>query len=631
MKQHTPENIRRSLLCGCLAASALFCAPASATETPGVYITEVCSAHAPKSGEADWVELYNGGPEEIALDGWTVSDRAEKDGLTLSGTLPAGAYRVVSLKDASFGLSAAGETVFLKDASGALTDSFPFGATTAGVTAGRKSRSGACEYYTQATPGAENAKGYAARCDIPEVSETALYHSEPFSVVLSCADPAAELRYTLDGTVPRLDSALYTEPLRIEKTTVLRVIAVKDGALNSHETAYTYLFGAPHTLPVVCVTGAPEDLKEVFKKSSGHHRPEVKVRAAWYEANGSFATAFPGDLRIKGNASTSNAYPQKSLTLHLRSGYGQSEAVYPFFGGDEADVLTGFTLRSGGQDSNRTRIKDVFASRVAMGTYSEAARTRAVIVYRNGTYAGVYWFTENINEDHLAEKYGLKSEEIEITDRVHGVQAGSGKYYRAALEYARKNNLRDRENYEAFAAKVDIASLTDTLILKMFLCDVDLYNQRWWAGKDGVLHSVFFDNDLILMQGKENAETVERMFRTGSGKYGGNVFYAALRKNKGWREYFLDRYAELLAGTLSEERLVSLFDATAEEIRPEMPRHLKLYGKPKTTDDWEKYVSIARKELLKKRADVTEQVRKEFGLTKEEMDERICNAAEKTR
>ncbi|MCQ2386723.1 MAG: CotH kinase family protein, partial [Clostridia bacterium] len=291
--------------------------------------------------------------------------------------------------------------------------------------------------------------------------------------------------------------------------------------------------------------------------------------------------------------------------------------------------LSGFTLPSGGQDSNRTRIKDTFVSRVAMETNSESAQTRAVVVYRNGIYSGVYWFTETINEEYLAEKYGLNEEAIEITDRVHGVQAGTGKRYKKALEFAKKNSLKSTENYEKFCSMVDIASLTDTLIQKMYFTDVDLYNQRWWSGNDGILHSVIFDNDLILMQGDENKIAVERMFRTGSGKYGGNVFYAALRKNKNWREYFLNRYAELLSGVLSEERLENLFEMTAEEIRPEMKKHLALYKKPKTVADWEKYVTIAEKELRKKRNEITEQISKEFGISKQEMEARIAAFSER--
>ena len=64
----------------------------------------------------DWVELYNDGAEDISLEGWRLSDKADgSKALTLNGlTIPAGGCTLIPLPgSAGISLSASGETVYL--------------------------------------------------------------------------------------------------------------------------------------------------------------------------------------------------------------------------------------------------------------------------------------------------------------------------------------------------------------------------------------------------------------------------------------------------------------------------------------------------------------------------------------
>lgn len=78
---------------------------------------------------ADWVELYNAGGSEIALEGWQILDNQDREAYTLpSGTiLAAGGYLIISQDDAgqtgfSYGLGRE-DSVRLYDADTALVDS----------------------------------------------------------------------------------------------------------------------------------------------------------------------------------------------------------------------------------------------------------------------------------------------------------------------------------------------------------------------------------------------------------------------------------------------------------------------------------------------------------------------------
>ncbi|MFT5685202.1 MAG: hypothetical protein ACI8RZ_006151 [Myxococcota bacterium] len=120
-----------------------------------VLLTEVATDSAgewpDEDGEdSDWVELYNPGPEPVALSGWSLSDDAKSSGWRFPAvTLAVGELRVVfaSGKDrddpggslhTDFRLSAdGGETLTLSDPGGAVVDALVLPALSAGYSFGR--------------------------------------------------------------------------------------------------------------------------------------------------------------------------------------------------------------------------------------------------------------------------------------------------------------------------------------------------------------------------------------------------------------------------------------------------------------------------------------------------------------
>ncbi len=586
----------------------------------GVYISEVCAANVPKTGRTDWVELRNGGTERADLTGWSLRDDPDGPRLPLSGTIEPGAYRVISLgDDAPFHLSASGETLLLSDAKGRLCDVFSTGALHAGVTSGRPANAGAQRaYFTTETPGGENAAALLAAPPVPAASENGLYHEKPFLLTLTCRDAEAEIRYTLDGSKPGDASPLYTEPIAIEKSTALRAVACRTGALVSGELSRTYLFVTPHTVPVICVTGDPREIRSIFEKSRLSIRPEYPVRVVFYEADGALGTAFAADMRIKGNQSSSTAYPQKSIVCHLRAAYGQGEVSYPFFGGG-FDTVTALALRNSGQEGGSTRVRDAFCSRMAQGLNVEAARTRLVVVYRNARYQGVYYLTEQMNEDWLAARTRAEKNTIEIADRLQGVLTGSGETYKSALRLAKSGRFRSEAGFASLAERIDIASFTDELILKTYFSDVDFYNQRYWSADGGKLRCIFFDNDMTLMQRSENEATLENYFKIGNSKQAGMIFNVVMRQNAAWRAYFVERYAELMATHFTKERMNAVLDEMLEELERELPRQIERFGWPKSMERWRSSVRQMRSVLNSRRAEIRRQLETYFGIEEEEL------------
>ena len=68
-----------------------------------------------------------------------------------------------------------------------------------------------------------------------------LYDQESLVVTITPTDATAEVRYTTDGSFPNAESTLYTAPLTLTKTTLLRAVEVKEGVVSAITTA-SYIF-----------------------------------------------------------------------------------------------------------------------------------------------------------------------------------------------------------------------------------------------------------------------------------------------------------------------------------------------------------------------------------------------------
>ena len=251
----------------CLAIAFVWASVALAEGN--VIINEVQSSNGEtlkdQTGEySDWIELYNDGNAAVDLSGWGLSDKKKKPykwTFPEGTTIAAGAYLVVIADEedkvvngeihAGIKLSADGEDLTLTrpevEAPAGPQDAFSFGKMPQDASAGRGSAGGVA-YYLKPTPGTANdAEEYGPPCEDVVFSIGRGLYETPISLTLSCSDREAEIRYTLDHSTPSATQGLvFTgEPIRIEKTTAVRAVAVKPRALPARTSiTHTYLFPA---------------------------------------------------------------------------------------------------------------------------------------------------------------------------------------------------------------------------------------------------------------------------------------------------------------------------------------------------------------------------------------------------
>ena len=599
------------------------------------FISEISASFAARSNGRDWIELYNPSDSSFSLDGLFISDDLSRlDLFPLSGSISPGGYTVVYASDktskqgadtAPFSISQAGETVYLSDGT-SIVDAFDTGALRYGTTSGRTEGdlTGKRVFFSTPTKGEKNSAPLGGQLNSPEFSEPGGIVSGDITLELS---GEGQIYYTTDGSVPTQDSTLYTQPIAITENTVITAICTENGRLSSDPATVTYLFEEAHTLPIVCLSSAPADFNSVYAvstwSSNKSNNVERRCYIEYYEADGTPGTGFPAGFRVSGNSTRS--YPQKSLGIYLRSGYGQTSVVYPFFENYAITEFKSLVLRNAGQNCQNSRMSDAYASMLFSDLNVDTAQTRFVVVYINGRYWGIYDLKENQNEDGFAAQHGVDADEINVIRRNTFAIAGNNSQIKQVYSYAQSWNLSNDEKYNDFCEYVDADAWIDYIIARSYSGDGDIFNQKLWntASYSSKWRPIFYDCDFAF--GSSTANTLSQYF-TGDGVASPdgsltNMYIpTALKKNAGWCEKLLIRYSEVMK--YYPEYSLELYDKMADELRPEMKRHIERWGLPRGGfSGWEEQIRSQRQKIAARPENIVRQIQNCFGVSSERMKE----------
>jgi hypothetical protein len=204
---------------------------------------------------SDWIEIQNTGETAISLKGVYLTDNP----LNLTKwkfpdvKLDAGKFLIVFASEknrtdptktlhTNFKLSGSGEFLALVSTDGktllsAFTPQYPV--QEEDISYGYYN--GQTVYFDQPTPGAANVQ--SNKVQTPVFSKARGYYSTPFEVTLQTPDDGAQIYYTTDGVRPTPQNGiLYKEPIKINTTTPLSAITVKNGTETSTVVSNTYFF-----------------------------------------------------------------------------------------------------------------------------------------------------------------------------------------------------------------------------------------------------------------------------------------------------------------------------------------------------------------------------------------------------
>jgi len=486
----------------------------------------------------DWIEIYNGSAAAVDLTGWYLTDNPDnlrKWRIPESAAVPplaSGGYLVVFASGAEnsviggelhagFSLSAAGEYLALVEPDGqtiAFHYAPQFPPQTTAVSYGVDTTTGRQGFLASPTPGTENS---AVVADPVHFSVTSRAFTAPFTLVLSTGSPDAEIRYTLDGSIPTASSGLYASEISINSTIKVRARAYESGLAAgpvASEVFHHLLSG-----PAAFTSDLPLVVIETFGAGDIPH-PDNPVRQPCAmmiiePVNGvSTLTGEPAitsraGVHRRGESTLRSTGSKPNLSLETWGEVvGETRRIEPFGMPAESDwiLYAPWTI-----DTAMTRNPFIYEVSNEAGEY--AVRTRYVEVFlntgggsiSNSDYFGLYVFMERIKRregrvevkkltpDAIAEPeitggYIWKKDKSDPDDQII---AAAGKdliaVYPKNMPAVQSDWLVDHLNtidaaipHGNYAELIDVVSFADHHILNVFANNADGLNLSTFYHKD---------------------------------------------------------------------------------------------------------------------------------------------------
>jgi len=263
-------------------------------------------------------------------------------------------------------------------------------------------------YFNPPTPGTDNGLGYLGIVSDPVFSVPRGYYDTPFTVGITSATAGASIYITTNGSAPGpTNGALYSSPLTVSGTTLLRAVALLPGSVPSLTITHTYLFlnqvlqqpTNPPGYPAIWQASYPADYgmdpAVAFSTNYGatitndlRALPTISIvtdfNFLWNSSTGIMVDAtqsgdfwerptslemFEGDnttdfqvacgVQMQGNAGRDNVRcPKHAFRLVFKSEYGPGKLGYALFPDSEVTSFNTFVLRTSWTDCWATRYSD---------------------------------------------------------------------------------------------------------------------------------------------------------------------------------------------------------------------------------------------------------------------------------
>lgn len=507
---------------------------------------------------------------------------------------PAGASNYIQT---NFTIKTGGETVYLSTPAGVFLDSLDVPDLEADMSFGKQADGTPSQFiFDVPTPGASNnaSTAYTGTENPPVIQFAGGFYTSAITVsVMNLSTTGGVLRYTTNGGTPTATSALYTGPITLSANAVLKVRCFSSGSLLPSQTATeTYFFMEDFTLPVISFSTDSTNLygpTGIFDNYTTDWRKPCVIE--YFDANGQKQFSTRASVKPDGGAGGSRSNPQHSVTVEpSNSVYGEGNPVhYPLI--PEKSFIhdfDAFYLRNGSNYWNQYPEKDATFMRIMRETHAGSQAYSPVIVYVNGQYFGVYELREKANEGYFEKNYGNDPDSLDLLSvsyfygpNILRTVKGSDTGFYAMHDFVGTYDPTAADYFDRCHEKIDLYSFADYLV-----------GENWFGNQDWVYNNMkiartqtagnkwrFFLQDMELGLG-------------GWGDYNVNLFdyfrynnqpnaywdiYNSLAQNTKFRNYFVNRYADLMNTIFQPAYYTPIVDSMYNQLLPELPRHFQLW------------------------------------------------------
>lgn len=464
------------------------------------------------------------------------------------------------------------------------------------------------------------------------------FYDDAFALELFNYYPQNHIRYTVNGNRPTAQSSLYDEPLMldernysksdiftivncpsneffavnsVEHCIVIRAAVFNDaGQCISQVVTNSYFIKAlgcdTHGLPVISICA---DSLDMFDYHRGIFVPgalcsptmplwtgnyfgkgmawERLCNVEFYEQDNRGINQQAG-LRTHGGAS--RRYQQKGMKLFAREEYGKKRFKHTFFSDTPIGNIKHFNLKPfRGSNWLQTGLNDAFSHRVARSLDIDVLGTRAVTVFLNGEYWGIYYMEEATDGRYLEDHYDVNPDSCNIIKNWTTLDEGDDTEWRNLYDWMETADLSQTEDYDYLCSKIDLHNFIDYLIFELYSANVDwpANNVRCWQTDDRKWRWMFYDGDGCFFRDWDVfANIVDTSNNLGPSNAASTLFYRRLLKNEDFVTKLRSRFETLMSSRLTYDHTGPVLATLSASINDEIPNQSFRFRFPSNTLVW---------------------------------------------
>ncbi|MCX6150822.1 MAG: CotH kinase family protein [Ignavibacteriales bacterium] len=602
---------------------------------------------------SDWIELYNGGESAINLNGFYLTDNTLNPSMwKIKFDLIVAPKAFVlfwadgkdTLNHTNFNLSKEKEEIALFDYELKAVDEVKYDSMSADISYGRFPDGDLnLFYFDHPTPRSKNLSGSLDVIPKPHFSIQRGFYPMQQTLLLTCEDPTAEIKYTLDGALPTDSSTNFSLPIDLTKTTVVRAFATKQDCIPSEVVTKTYFINEQTTLPVVSIATDPKNFWDdkigiyvvgtngvsgycVNSPRNWNRDWERPISLEFFEDGGTPGFNLDAGMKIGGGCT--RKYPEKSLAIYARSDYGTSKIKYNIFKDKPMQSVNNILLRNTGQDWWRTLIRDGLMHTILIGQMDiERQAYRPAIVFLNGEYWGIHDIREKHNEHYLESNFGINPDSVDILVDNADVKNGKADHYKNLISFIKSNDIKQSANYEYVKTQMDVDNYINYQIAEIYYANIDWPggNIKYWRPqKPGAKWRwILFDTDLGFgahQQGQYNSNSLENATSPVETYYANppwsTYLLRTLLSNTDFKNDFVQRFAMYMNTTFKAERLKPIIDSIIAVVAKEVPRHKAMWPESMSFGPtWESQLNIVYEFAEKRSGFVIDHLKNKFGIS----------------
>ena len=297
-------------------------------------------------------------------------------------------------------------------------------------------------------------------------------------------------------------------------------------------------------------------------------------------------------LRTHGGAS--RRYQQKGMKLYAREEYGKKRFKHTFFSDTPIDNIKHFNLKPfRGSNWLQTGLNDALSHRVARLLDIDVLGTRAVTVFLNGEYWGIYYLEEATDGRYLEDHYDVNPDSCNIIKNWTTLDNGDDTEWCDLYDWMETADLSQPEDYDYLRSKIDMHNFLDYLIFELYSANVDwpANNVRCWQIDDRKWRWMFFDGDGCFFRDWDVfANIIDTSDHVNPSNATSTLFFRRLLKNDDFVDGLRSRFEDLMTHRLNYAHTGPILAAMREEIKDEVPNQSHRFGFPTSESLWATHV-----------------------------------------